>query len=146
VTHSPHTSALENAVKALDAPPTLAYAQETDKDTDADVSPAIRFRSANRDAVQKACITFSAKGLVRGSGRQSQRYLVLLQNDMEIGRTEAVDESENVTWKPAQVVFSDEWMPVSVQVCVCVDIRVFLYMRARMCTVSFRQTAKLKDR
>jgi hypothetical protein len=127
VTHSPHTSALENAVKALDAPPTLTYAQETDKDTDADVSPVIGFRSANCDAVQKACITFSAKGLVQGSGRQSQRYLVLLQNDMEIGRTEAVDESENVTWKPAQVVFSDEWMPVSVQVCVCVDIRVYLH-------------------
>jgi hypothetical protein len=115
VTHSPHTSALENAVKALDAPPTLTYAQETDQDTGTDVS-AFRFRGANRDDVQKACITFSAKGLVQGSGRQSQPYLVLVQNDREIGRTEAVDESENVTWKPAQVVFSDEWMPVSVQV------------------------------
>ena len=106
-------------MKALDAPSSLSYAQDVDRD--ADFSPTFKPQnhgSVNLDEVTRACIKFSAKGLDQASGRHSQPYLVLVQNDREIGRTEAVGESENVTWRPAQVAFGDAWMPVSVQVCV----------------------------
>lgn len=108
-------------MKALDAPSTLSYAQDADRDSDADLSPPFKSRirgPVDGDEVTEARIKFSAEGLVQTSGPHSQPYLVLVQNDREIGRTEAVGAFENVTWGPAQVAFGDAWMPVSVQVSV----------------------------
>ena len=117
-------------MKALDAPSSLSYFQAADSNADS----ALKSRnhgSVNLDEVTEACIRFSAKGLDQASGRHIQPYLVLVQNDREIGRTEAVGGSDNVTWTPAQVAFSDAWMPVSVQVWV---YAVDKLVHTRICT------------